>query len=148
IAWSYNLLSDEEQRLFRLISVFVEGCTPEALEQVCQGLGGESTQVLEGMASLLDKHLLYRAARDTNASHVLMLETLREYGREVLETAGELEEARLAHAQYYLGLAEEAESHLYTQGQQNWFAQLEQEYGNLRTALSWSLEKEEGGPQR
>jgi predicted ATPase/DNA-binding CsgD family transcriptional regulator len=148
IAWSYDLLSDEEQRLFRLLSVFVGGCTLEALEQVYLALGSESTQVLEGVASLLDKHLLYRAEPDTNAPRLLMLETLREYGLEILEATGELEAARLAHARFYLGMAEEAELHLYTQRQQSWFARLEQEYENLRAALSWSVEPEKQGSRR
>ena len=77
-----------------------------------------------------------------------MLETLREYGLEVNSTLGELEAARLAHARYYLALAEEAELHLYAQGQHRWFAQLEQEYDNLRAALSWSVERLEDGQQR
>ena len=69
----------------------------------------ESAPVLDGVASLLDKHLLQRAEQDTNAPRLLMLEIIREYGLEVLATSGELEAARRAHAQYYLVQAEEAE---------------------------------------
>jgi len=84
IGWSYDLLSHEEQRLFRLLSVFVGGAPLEAVEQVYRELGGESAQVLNGVSSLLDKHLLQRADQDTNGPRLLMLETIREYGLEAL----------------------------------------------------------------
>jgi predicted ATPase/DNA-binding CsgD family transcriptional regulator len=148
ITWSYELLSEDEQRLFRLLSVFVGGCNLDAVEQVARRLGGESTLILDEVASLLDKHLLSRAEQETHAPRLLMLETIREYGLEVTTTPGELEAARLAHAQYYLALAEEAESHLYAQGQQRWSIPLEQEYDNLRAAMKWSVERGEVGQQR
>ena len=70
-----------------------------------------------------------------------MLETIREYGLEVLASNGELEAARLAHAQYYLVQAEEAEVHMFVQRQQLWFDQLEREHDNLQAALRWSVER-------
>ncbi|MBO0782806.1 MAG: NACHT domain-containing protein, partial [Ktedonobacteraceae bacterium] len=63
ISWSYDLLSQEEQQLFRLLSVFRGGATLEAVEAISAALRGESTPVLDGVASLLDKHLLQRAAQ-------------------------------------------------------------------------------------
>jgi predicted ATPase len=110
LAWSYFLLPVEEQRLFRLLAVFVGGCTLEAAEAVDGALGGEQAQVLDGVISLLDKHLLYRAEQDTNGARFHMLETIREYGLEVLGAGGELEAARVAHARYYLGQAEVADT--------------------------------------
>jgi predicted ATPase/DNA-binding CsgD family transcriptional regulator len=139
IAWSYELLSAEEQRLFRLCAIFVGGAPLEAVEQVFRALCGQSAQVLDGIASLLDKHLLHRADQDTDGPRLLMLETIREYGLEVLTASGELEGVRLAHAQYYLALAEEAETHQFGEEQQRWFDPLEREHDNLRTALYWSL---------
>src|SRR6266516_7192363 len=103
IAWSYDLLPVEEQRLFRLLSVFFGGCTLEAVEAVYGALGGKQAQVLDRVTSLLDKHLLYRAEQDTNGARFHMLETIREYALEALAASGELEAARLAHATYYLG---------------------------------------------
>lgn len=143
IAWSYELLSDEEQWFFRLFTVFVGGATLEAVEQVVCALGGKSAQILDGVATLLDKHLLYRAEQDIDGSRLLILETLREYGLEMLSTSGEMEAARLAHAQYYLAQAEEADAHLFAQEQQRWFDLLEREHDNLRAALQWSVEREE-----
>ena len=141
IAWSYDLLPVEEQRLFRLLSVFFGGCTLEAVEAVYGALSGEQAQVLDRVTSLLDKHLLYRAEQDTNGARFHMLETIREYGLEALEAGGELEAARLAHAQYYLGQAEEADAHLFTRDQQQWLERLKQEHDNLRAAMQWSVEQ-------
>ena len=156
LLWSYELLSPEEQRLFRLCSVFVGGCTLEALEALSVALGGESVHVLDGVTSLLDKHLLQRSDQDTSSSRLLMLETLREYGLEALEALGELEAARRAHATYYLALAEETESHVFTREEQQWiarveqqgFGRVEQEHDNLRAALAWSVEREEDAQRR
>ena len=87
IAWSYNLLDDAEQRLFRRLSVFVGGCTLEAVEAVCADAsdGGEAAPVLERVASLLDKSLLQQTEQEGEEPRLLMLETIREYGLERLE---------------------------------------------------------------
>src|SRR5262249_11461977 len=142
------LLSEEEQWLFRLLAVFVGGATLEEMEQVAQRLGGKSVSVLDGMTSLLDKHLIQRHGNDAHDVRLFMLQTIREYGLEALAAHGELEAARQAHAQRYLALAEEAESHVNTPAQQHWFARLEQEYDNLRAAMSWSIERDEDRQRR
>jgi DNA-binding CsgD family transcriptional regulator/tetratricopeptide (TPR) repeat protein len=144
IAWSYDLLSKGEQRLFRLFAVFVGGATLEGVEQVARRLGDGSEQVLEEVTSLLDKHLLQQAERDTNGPRLLMLETIREYGLEALAATGELEAVREAHARYYLALAEEVEAHLFREEERRWFAPLEWYHDNLRAALRWSVEREDG----
>jgi len=141
LAWSYSLLSVEEQQMFRSLSVFVGGGTLEAVEHLSHALGGEQAQVLDGVTSLLDKHLLYRAEQDPNGARFHLLETIREYGLEVITASGELEAARLAHAQYYLVLAEQADTHLFVQAQQRLFEPLEREHDNLRAALGWSVEQ-------
>ncbi len=148
LAWSYSLLPVEEQRLFRVLAVFVGGATLEAVEHVSHALGGELAQVLDGVTSLLDKHLLYRAEQDTKGARFHMLETIREYGLEVITASGELEAARLAHAQYYLAQAEEADAHLFTRERQCWFERLKQEQDNLRAALGWSVEQGEDRQRR
>jgi len=148
IAWSYDLLSGEEQRLFRLFSVFVGGCTLEAVEAIDAALGGASTQVLDGIASLLDKHLLLQTGQNSlgqDDRRLLMLETIREYSWERLATYGELEQTRYAHAAYYLREALKAEAHLFGAEQVRWFDRLEREYDNLRAALSWAGEQAGGG---
>jgi predicted ATPase len=140
IAWSYGLLADSEQYLFRLLSVFIDGCELSAVEAVYSTRGGDRAQVLDGVTSLLDKHLLRKAEQGGDAPRVLMHETIREYGLEAPVANQELEAARSAHAEYYLGLAEEAEAHLESAEQVAW---LELEHANLRAALDWSLEQHE-----
>ena len=114
IAWSYHLLDAAEQRLFRRLSVFVGGCTLEAVEAVCADSsdGGEAGQVLESVASPLDKSLLQQTEQEGEEPRLVMLETIREYGLEACAANGEMEAARQAHAEYYLRLAEEAEPEL------------------------------------
>jgi predicted ATPase/class 3 adenylate cyclase len=145
IAWSYTLLDAQEQRLFQQLSVFVGGCTLEAAEAVSSGVGDRAGSVFDGVASLLDKSLLHQREQAGGEPRVEMLETLREYGLEALEASGGVEVTHQAHAGYYLRLAEEAEPQLAGQEQAVWLEQLEQELDNLRTALSWCLERGEVG---
>jgi predicted ATPase/DNA-binding CsgD family transcriptional regulator len=140
IKWSYELLSADEQRLFWRLSVFVGGCTLKAVEAVC----GEADAVaLDGVASLLDNSLLRQTEQAGDEPRFVMLETLREYGRECLEASGEREEIRRAHANYYLALAEEAEPKLCSAERENRVHRLEREHDNIRAALSWSVERKE-----
>jgi predicted ATPase len=128
IAWSYRLLTEEEQRLFRLLSVFVDGCTLEAAEALAAAFGGSSATTLDKLTSLQNKSLLYRREQEEGEPRLLMLETIREYGLEVLAECGEDELARHAHATYYLALAEEAEPALIGPAQATWLQRLEWEH--------------------
>jgi predicted ATPase/DNA-binding CsgD family transcriptional regulator len=135
LQWSYDLLTAEEQRLFRWLSIFVGGCTLEAAEAVCQVSGEQASSVLEGVASLLDKSLVQQTERDQEAPRLVLLETLREFGLACLEQRGEREAARRAHAHYYLALAEQAEPHLFGPEQLRWLDRLERDLDNLRAIL-------------
>ena len=148
IEWSYDLLDAQEQRLFRRLAVFVGGGTPEAIEAVSTTAGDTDADVLEGIASLLDKSLLQRTERDGKEPHYVMLETIREYGLEALTSGGEAEATREAHAAYYLALAEQADPELSGPQQIIWFERLEREHDNLRAALSWFLEQGSDGQNR
>lgn len=148
IQWSYDLLSAEEQRLFRRLAVFAGGCTLEVVEAVSQALGDKTMDVLARVASLLDKSLVQKTKSMSKELHLMMLETIREYGLERLGTSGEMEDTRRAHAAYYLALAEEAEPELAGPQQLVWLERLEQEHDNLRAALRWSLEQGEDGQSR
>jgi predicted ATPase/class 3 adenylate cyclase/DNA-binding CsgD family transcriptional regulator len=141
IAWSYNLLDATEQQLFRRLSVFVDGCTLEAIEALCTSLDSESEPVLDVVASLVDKSLLQQVEQQTGEeSRFVMLETIREYALERLESHGEPETARRVHAAYFLQLAEEAEQGMAGPQQAVLLERLEQEHDNLRAAMQWSLE--------
>ncbi len=141
IAWSYNLLASEEQKLFRRLSVFVDGCMWEAAEVVCREAGEMETDILDGLLSLMDKSLLRQETREDGEPCFRMLQMLREFGLECLTNTGETEVTQQAHAEYYLTLAEEAEPQLRGTEQARWFARLEQEHGNLRAALIFLLEQ-------
>ena len=77
--WSYDLLSPEEQRLFRRISVFVGGCNLEGAEAVCNVKGDLGLDLLDGMASIMDKSLVQQVEQPDGESRFRMLETIREY---------------------------------------------------------------------
>jgi predicted ATPase/class 3 adenylate cyclase/DNA-binding CsgD family transcriptional regulator len=142
ISWSYQLLHADEQGLFRQLSVFVGGCTLQAIEEVCAAVGKSNgvEQVLDGVASLIDKSLLQQIEHEGDEPRYMMLETIREYGLETLAVSGEMEVLRQAHASYYLMLAEEMEPKLLGAEQ---FNRLEREHDNLRAAFHWLIEREE-----
>src|SRR6266516_4775935 len=148
IAWSYDLLHAEEQQLFRRLSVFVGGCTLEAIEAVCSVLDAGVVSVLSGIASLIDKSLLQQTEQEGEEPRLMMLETIRAYGMEALAASGEMEVIRQAYADYYLRLAEEAEPKLESPQQAVWLERLEWEHENLRAAMQWSLEPGEDGHRR
>src|SRR5205823_43407 len=133
IQWSYDLLSAQEQALLRRLTVFVGGWTLEAADAVCQTPHGEQMNVFDGIASLIDKSLLFQKAQQDGEQRLFMLETIREYGWECLAASGEAEATQRAHAAYYLVLAEQARSGLCSGTQQvRWLEQLEREHDNLR----------------
>jgi predicted ATPase/class 3 adenylate cyclase/DNA-binding CsgD family transcriptional regulator len=151
IQWSYNLLTAQEQRLFRLLSVFAGSCSWPAVEAVAAGCGDDPTLVLDAVSSLIDKNLLQQTAQEGEDIRLAMLQTIRDYALECLEALGEMETARQAHAAYYYALVEEAVQvakgfHLANLSRE-WLERLEREHDNLRATLSWSLEPVQAGPR-
>jgi predicted ATPase/DNA-binding CsgD family transcriptional regulator len=138
IQWSYDLLANDEKRAIRWLSIFVGGCTLEAAQSVI----GE-TATLDVLDSLLSKSLVRQTEID-GMPRLTMLETIREFGLEQLAQAHELEAARRAHAEYYLSFAEDAERQLTGADQKNWLQRLEREQDNVRAALHWAIEHQEG----
>ena len=138
IDWSYNLLADEEQRLFARLGVFVGGCTLEAAEAVCGRVGDRQGEVLTGLASLVDHSLVRQQEGVEGEPRFTMLETLREYALERLEVSGESERLRKEHAAYYVTLVETAEPALEGPEQQAWLQRLAAEHDNIRAVLAWS----------
>jgi predicted ATPase/class 3 adenylate cyclase/DNA-binding CsgD family transcriptional regulator/Tfp pilus assembly protein PilF len=140
IAWSYDLLSDDERALFRGLSVFAGGFAQEAAEAV--SAAADALTLFDDLASLVDKSLL-RQSEESGEPRFLMLETIREFGLERLAESGEEASRRNAHAAYFLVLAEVAEPHLRGPEQRFWLDRLEQEHPNLRVALAWYRERED-----
>ena len=144
LAWSYNLLSSEEQRLFRRLAVFVGGCTLETAETVCaapEGTPPMQLDLLEGLSTLVDHSLVQqRAAADEDGeARFGLLHVIREYALDQLTASGEEEALRRAHAAYCLALGEQAEPALRSAGQQaeEWVRYVGREYDNVRAALTW-----------
>jgi predicted ATPase/serine/threonine protein kinase len=145
ISWSYDLLDESEKRLFRRLSVFVGGCTLSAVEAICGDALG--IEVLDGLASLVDKSMLRQKEQAKNEKRFKMFETIREFGHEQLLTSGELELLQRGHALFFLELVERAEPLLTGPEQVVWLERMESEHHNLRAALRWaktSKEKEIG----
>jgi predicted ATPase len=146
ISWSYDLLDDSEQILFRRLAVFAGGCTLEAAEAVC-GSGTDSPEersVLEMVASLVENSLLVSGSEASERlkykePRFTMLETIREYAAERLESSREAEEIQRAHALYYLALAEATQPEASAHMLKEWLAILEEEHDNLRVALRWAI---------
>lgn len=138
IQWSYDLLNADEQRTFRGLSVFVGGCTLQAVLTAI-----EPPTSLDVLDSLVNKSLL-RQTETEGEPRLSMLETIREFGWEQLAQTVELEATRRAHTGYYLSFAEDAEQELTGANQKKWLQQLDREQDNLRAALRWAIEHHEG----
>lgn len=140
IDWSYSVLEPGEQMLFSRLSVFVGGCSLESVEAVCNAGGDLEVDVLDGVATLVDNSLLRQGEGVDGEPRFLMLQTMREYGRERLESGGEAGDLGRHHAEHFLALAEEAEPQLRRAQQATWLERLEREHDNLRAALVWFLD--------
>ena len=141
LEWSYRLLGEPEQKLFRSLSAFAGGWTFEAAEAVGSD-GAEKRDILDLLSGLVDKSLVVAEA-DGGRVRYRMLELVRQYARERLEESRESDATLHRHAVYFLALAEEAEPMLKHAGQGAWLEQLEREHDNFRAALSWVLEQGE-----
>jgi non-specific serine/threonine protein kinase len=140
--WSHALLDGLEPIVFRRLAVFAGGWSLDAAEAVCSGDGVAEDVVMNVLARLVDKSLVV-AEEDDGHQRYRLLEPVRQYAMERLESSGEAEKAMLRHAEYYLCFAESGRMRLgsgrYTPQQLVWLAQVELEQGNLRVALAWSL---------
>jgi DNA-binding CsgD family transcriptional regulator/tetratricopeptide (TPR) repeat protein len=140
--WSYSLLSEQEQIVFRRLSVFAGGCTLEAVEMVCAGESIEEHEILDVLSLLVEKSLVLMEERDGEARYRL-LETIRQYGQDRLSQMGELALARRRHRDWCIELAERAAQELLGIRQGVWLDRIETEHDNLRAALRWTLEQGE-----
>jgi predicted ATPase/class 3 adenylate cyclase len=139
IAWSYDLLGEDERALFRLFSVFVAGWTLDAAEAVIAA----DMDVFEGVASLADKSLVRRDPGASGEPRFSMLMTIREFAWERLLASPEADEVRRRHAGFFLALAEEAEPNLTGPEHMRWLDRIERDHDNIRAALRWSIEKDQ-----
>ncbi len=138
VDWSYDLLFEDERRLFARLAVFTGGCDLDAAEAVCADDQVPAGEILDILSRLVDKSLVGRpdAGRDARFSQ---LQTLWQYGRDRLDESGEAGAMCARHGAYYRQMAEEAHEGLRGVTGPMWRERLTSELGNLRTALDWFI---------
>jgi predicted ATPase len=146
IDWSFELLTEPEQALLGRLAVFAGGCTLQAAETVCSGEGIDPGAVFELLASLVARSLVV-AGESGPRSRYRLLETIRQYGEERLEGAGETERWRARHAGYYAGFPRQVREHDTDRdrGEVFWAVRLSAEQDNLLAAWSWAIDTGNAG---
>jgi predicted ATPase len=137
VDWSYGLLDAAEQTLFRRLSVFTGGCTLEGVEAVCDTKCNLGLDVLDGMASMVDKSLVQQVEQVDKETRFFMLSTIREYALERLAQSEDESATRKAHAAYFLVLAEEGAGDIAAHPE--WLDRFEVEHDNFRLALDYLI---------
>lgn len=147
IDWSYQLLNDEEKELFARLGVFRRGATLQAIEEVCAT--GIELDVLEGVASLVEKSLLRQELAETGEARFWMLETIREFAVELLLDLPARDELRTRHAAHYERLSHEAERGTLGREQRTWMAKVDEDYANILDASNFifATDKVDGPPR-
>ncbi len=138
INWSYNLLWEQEQKLFARISVFAGGFTLDAAEAIFSRTVTKRS-ISNLIASLLDKSLLQRVPNDWGGPRFTMLVTIQQFALDRLRHMDEETEVRNWHLAYFLDLAEKADKEIHGPDQIYWMDRLEEEHDNYRAALDWCV---------
>jgi non-specific serine/threonine protein kinase len=139
IAWSYDLLTTDEQSLFRRLAVFVGGFTLEAAEAIAGTVEGQQIDVLDGIASLVGKSLMQPLEGPGGEPRYRMLETMREFGREQFAICGEAEALGRRHARYFADLIECLGPGVEGPDQRAALMPLDADEANLRLAIGWAI---------
>ncbi len=140
IAWSYDLLTTSQQRIFRQVAVFRGGFSLEAAEMVMGETPEASsldTAVLDGLQTLVEASLVIHATEAGGESRYSTLETISEFAGEVLAAAGALDSARQRHADWYLVFAESREVRPFSPEATERSRQLAGEQPNMIAAIEW-----------
>jgi predicted ATPase/DNA-binding CsgD family transcriptional regulator len=157
IAWSYELLDPAEQAFFRRLAVFAGDFSLAAAAVVgstdtfdddgaARSLVAEpSVRALDLLTSLVEQNLLRQREGPEGESRFVMLETVREFGLEQLELAGDADRARRAHAACYVAFAQAAAPHLRGAQRLHWFRRIDEELDNLRAVVAWSSARTDDG---
>ena len=140
IDWSYDLLTEPEQKLLRRLSVFARGRTLEAIEAVCAGEGVEDFEVIDLLTQLVDKSLVTVEKTPEHGARYFITESIWDYGHGKLEEAGEMDAVRVRHLDYFVKFAEETEPRLSGPGQRLAFGRVEEESINVRFAIETACE--------
>lgn len=141
LEWSVNLLDDAGKALFARLGVFVGGFSLEAAKTVCtlEGQKSADQDVYESLVLLLNSSLLQMGDYDSLGPRFRMLETIREYALKLLTEAGEVDELRERHAQYFAGRLYEIGFKFGSREADYWLDWVQSEHDNLRATLAWYL---------
>jgi predicted ATPase len=138
VDWSFELLSETEQRLFERLSVFAGAFTPAAAERVCAGSPVEVDEIVDLLTGIVDASMVIVGPSQGEVTYRL-LETMRTYGRARLAESDELEWFERAHARHYVDVAETADRGVRGPDEATWVARLDRDFPNLRQAQSWTV---------
>jgi predicted ATPase/DNA-binding winged helix-turn-helix (wHTH) protein len=138
VDWSYGLLSENEQLIFRAVGIFAGGFTVEAAAAVAMGAANPHTVAIDRLADLVAKSLVVADVSGTKPRFRL-LDTTRAYAIEKLAASGERERIARRHAEYYRGLFERAEREVPARPAGEWLMDYAGELDNLRAALDWAF---------
>jgi tetratricopeptide (TPR) repeat protein len=138
VDWSYDLLFEDERRVFERLSVFTGGCTMPTAEAVCAGDGLDPADVVECVAGLVDRSLL-TVDRSGPEARYGMLQTLSQYGRERLVERGDADDAFGRMAAHMAALCRGSRTAFRGTDQREWFLAVGTEHDNIRTAFEWAL---------
>lgn len=141
IDWSHDLLFAAERTLFRRLAVFAGGFTLEAAEAVCADSIDDQSDVLDILTHLVEKSLV---ALDVASERYRLLETVRQYAQERLDSSGEANEIRTRHLDFYLSFAQTARPQLMGPAQGAWLARVDLERDNILAAHAWCDHAEDG----
>ncbi|HSG45359.1 MAG TPA: adenylate/guanylate cyclase domain-containing protein, partial [Anaerolineales bacterium] len=140
IDWSYDLLEENERLLLCRLSVFMGDWTLEAAEEVCEGDGIDSYDVLDLLSQLVNKSLVVVNEKSKSGeTRYRMLETIRQYARDKLLETGGGDAVRDKHLAYFVKLTEQAEPELYRANQVFWINKLDDELDNIRAAVKMAI---------
>jgi predicted ATPase len=137
IDWSYNLLNEEEKKLFRRLSIFIGCWTLEAAERVCDINGDLAHSLDDTLASLIDNNLVIQLQDNEEQPRFGMLNTIHEYAFERLNDTDEANPVHCQHAQYYLNFVIKVEPLVRSAERVRWRQVMQQEFGNIRGVLAW-----------
>jgi predicted ATPase/class 3 adenylate cyclase len=144
IEWSYDLLLAKEKTLFARLGVFVGGCRLGAAEAVCDPDGLFGSELLDGLDSLVQKSLLRQRADSDGEPRFWMLETIRDFAVELLDSSGEVGDACARHAAWTAEAAERLDVESRTGDHPAFLARVDDEYANVREAIAWARKTRDG----
>jgi predicted ATPase/DNA-binding CsgD family transcriptional regulator len=136
IAWSYSLLNETEQAVFRAASIFQSGLSLPGLQAV---VGLPEIKVFDSVSSLVDKNLILSIKSEPGEPRFAMLEAIREFAREQIIVRDETESLSESYIDYYLDFASQAGNGIRGVEQEKWFVKLDLEHLNVAAAFTLSM---------